>query len=92
MRRTAVAGILLASLSTVAFFSIGGRAAQQPASTQPASAATSRPVNTMCPIMSDNKIDPAVTFVYKGKVYGFCCSDCIADFKKDPEKYIAKLK
>ncbi|HAM52115.1 MAG TPA: hypothetical protein DCP92_16030 [Nitrospiraceae bacterium] len=24
---------------------------------------------------------------YKGKSYYFCCSDCIDDFKKNPDKY-----
>jgi YHS domain-containing protein len=24
---------------------------------------------------------------YKGKSYYFCCSQCVEDFKKDPDKY-----
>ena len=38
------------------------------------------------------KIDPKVTTVYKGKVIGFCCEDCIEKFNKDPEKYMKTLK
>ena len=40
----------------------------------------------------DNEVDPKVTTVYKGKVIGFCCRDCIKDFQKDPEKYMKGLK
>jgi YHS domain-containing protein len=37
--------------------------------------------------MKEDDVDPKVTYVYKGKVYGFCCKDCIDEFKKNPEKY-----
>ncbi|HVU09130.1 MAG TPA: hypothetical protein VHG89_11370 [Verrucomicrobiae bacterium] len=33
---------------------------------------------------------PIVT-VYHGQEIKFCCSDCPADFKKNPEKYMKKL-
>ena len=36
-------------------------------------------------------IDKNVHTEYKGKKVYFCCSDCIEGFKKNPEKYIAKL-
>jgi YHS domain-containing protein len=55
--------------------------------TQPAA----KPVNTKCPV-SGEPIDSAITVVQDGKTIAFCCKDCIADFKKDPEKYMAKLK
>ena len=47
----------------------------------------------ICPV-SGEEIDPKskITYEYKGKVYRFCCASCIADFKKDPEKYIRKMK
>ncbi len=32
-----------------------------------------------------------ITTVYKGQEIKFCCGDCPADFKKDPEKYMKKL-
>jgi YHS domain-containing protein len=34
--------------------------------------------------------DPVV-YNYKGTTVKFCCEDCIKDFNKDPEKYLAKL-
>ena len=32
-----------------------------------------------------------VTLVNKGQEMKFCCSDCVKDFKKDPDKYLKKL-
>ena len=31
------------------------------------------------------------TFVHDGQEIKLCCKDCLADFKKDPAKYLAKL-
>ncbi len=56
-------------------------------STQP-----SAPINKFCAIEQEHKIDPKVTYVYNGKVIGFCCPECIPEFKKDPEKYMKGLK
>ncbi len=71
-----------------------------PATSQPATAPATGPtvaengaINQFCPIQTENKIDPkGKTYTYNGKIIGFCCPDCIDDFKKDPEKYMAKLK
>ncbi|MDD5108638.1 MAG: YHS domain-containing protein [Candidatus Omnitrophica bacterium] len=48
--------------------------------------------NKICPV-SGEKIDEKlkVTYEYEGKVYNFCCSGCISEFKKDPDKYIKKV-
>jgi YHS domain-containing protein len=51
-----------------------------------------KPVNQFCPVMSDEKIDPKLTTVYQGKTIGVCCEDCIAEFHKDPEKYLKAMK
>lgn len=52
--------------------------------------------NKVCPV-SGNPIpvpgekgemgDEPVKYVYNGKVYNLCCSMCVKDFKKNPEKY-----
>jgi YHS domain-containing protein len=64
----------------------------EPATTQSA-AAENGAVNQYCAIEKDNKIDPkGKTYTYNGKVVGFCCPDCIDEFKKNPEKYMATLK
>ncbi|MDA8171970.1 MAG: YHS domain-containing protein [Nitrospiraceae bacterium] len=49
--------------------------------------------NEICPV-SGEKINPKdkVSYEYKGKIYNFCCTDCLEQFKKDPEKYINKMK
>lgn len=48
--------------------------------------------NKICPVSGEkigvNNMPPA-TFEYEGKIYHFCCSGCIEEFKKDPQKYIA---
>ncbi len=34
----------------------------------------------------------AVTLVHEGTTVKFCCDSCIPKFKKEPAKYLAKLK
>ena len=31
------------------------------------------------------------TFVHEGQEVKLCCKDCLADFNKDPQKYMAKI-
>lgn len=51
-----------------------------------------KPINKYCAVDRDDEVDPTVTYLYQGKVIGFCCEDCIPKFKKDPEKYMKDLK
>jgi YHS domain-containing protein len=61
---------------------------ETPAATQPA-----QPINKFCAVDRDNPVDSTVpTVTYKGKVIGFCCEDCVPEFKKNPEKYMKDLK
>ncbi len=46
---------------------------------------------TKCPVMG-GKIDKKFYADYKGKRVYFCCSGCLEDFKKDPDKYIKKME
>ena len=48
--------------------------------------------NKTCPV-SGEKINEKTkaTYEYKGKIYNFCCPECIDAFKKNPEKYIKKI-
>ena len=87
----------LAILAGVAAY-VSAEDTTQPAS-QPSSApattqaAANGAINQFCAVEQENKIDPkGKTYTYNGKVIGFCCPDCIDDFKKNPEKYMAKLK
>lgn len=34
----------------------------------------------------------AVAIVHEGQEIKFCCSGCVAPFKKEPQKYLGKLK
>lgn len=48
-------------------------------------------MQTICPVMGD-KIDKRYYTDYKGNRIYFCCKSCPEDFKKNPEKYMKKLK
>jgi Cu(I)/Ag(I) efflux system membrane fusion protein len=52
---------------------------------------TGRRPQTHCPVMG-GKIDRKVFTDYRGKRIYFCCPGCDATFKKDPEKYLEKLR
>jgi hypothetical protein len=56
-----------------------------------ASQDTSRAVQTKCPVMPDNDIDPEIFSVYQGKKIYFCCQLCRVAFEKEPQKYLAGL-
>ncbi|MEI8349560.1 MAG: YHS domain-containing protein [Candidatus Omnitrophota bacterium] len=51
--------------------------------------------NKICPVLGEkvgeNGMEPA-TYEYEGKIYNFCCTACIDEFKKDPAKYIKKIE
>ena len=44
-------------------------------------------------IVTDDALEAgkAYTFVRDGQEIKLCCKDCLADFEKDPKKYMAKL-
>jgi YHS domain-containing protein len=56
----------------------------------PALAADPKP-QTLCPVLGGN-INKQVYAEYQGKRIYFCCSGCITEFQKDPEKYMKKLE
>ena len=47
------------------------------------------PVNTVCPV-SGKPVDPRYKLVHEGRVIGFCCPNCPAEFSAHPEKYALK--
>jgi YHS domain-containing protein/mono/diheme cytochrome c family protein len=47
------------------------------------------PVNTVCPV-SGKPVDPRYKLVHDGRVIGFCCPNCPAEFSAHPEKYALK--
>lgn len=48
-------------------------------------------INTMCPVTTDEDVDPAFTIEYEGQTIGFCCRKCRTRFDEDPEAYLAQL-
>jgi len=43
-----------------------------------------------CPVMG-GAINKDIYTDYKGRRVYFCCSGCVDEFKKNPEKYLSKL-
>lgn len=67
------------------------------ATTAPATAPASKAVdvnNTKCLISGEavGSMGEGQTVEYKGKLYHFCCSDCVKTFNKDPDKYVKALE
>jgi len=48
-------------------------------------------VQTTCPVMVGNKIDPNIYTDYMGRRVYFCCLKCKAAFEANPEKYLERL-
>src|SRR5581483_8237980 len=51
-----------------------------------------KPVNKMCPVMPDHKVDVEVTVQYKGKTVGLCCTACQKKWNANPGAYAANVK
>ncbi len=48
-------------------------------------------INTMCPVMPDEEVDPRFTVEYEGVRVGLCCRKCRTKFEKEPTAYRANL-
>ena len=53
--------------------------------------ARAQEINTMCPVMTEEEVDPEMTITFRGKTVGFCCDICIAKFKANPDRYLPRL-
>lgn len=86
--------IIAITLAGIFVFGVFNVLAQAQETSQTSATETKAPDvgNKICPV-SGEKIDEKMkaTYEYNGKIYNFCCSACIDDFKKDPEKYIKKV-
>lgn len=47
--------------------------------------------NEMCPVMTENKVDPEIYVEYAGKRIYLCCKKCKKDFLESPELYLVNL-
>lgn len=49
--------------------------------------------NTHCLVMPDDSAEPdGPSATYKGKLYHFCCKECMGKFKESPDQYIKALE
>ena len=46
---------------------------------------------TSCPVLGGN-VDRNIFVDYKGQRIYFCCKGCDEEFKKNPDKYLEKMK
>ncbi len=81
-----VAGVLLVGLSGLQ----GCKKSEPAAPPESEEVASAEIEQTICPVMK-GAIKKSVFTEYNGKKVYFCCAGCIAKFKAEPEKYIAKL-
>lgn len=74
---------------------LAGCGASDTGSGATASAGPAKPYPLEVCLVSDEKLgsmgDPVV-LVHEGQEVKFCCDSCTPKFKKDPAKYLAKLK
>jgi len=69
-----------------------------PSTTQPSTQPSEKDAKEMkftnknCAVNQTEEIDKKTYYIYEGKKIGFCCPDCIDDFKKEPQKYLATMK
>ena len=48
-------------------------------------------INSTCPVMTDEPVDPKITLKFRGKTIAFCCERCRKKFKANPDRYLAAL-
>ena len=46
---------------------------------------------TKCVVTGEDLGDKPYVFTHNGQTVKLCCKDCLTDFNKDPDKYMAKL-
>ncbi len=49
------------------------------------------PINALCPVTTDEPVDPRFTVEYKGNAVGLCCRKCRTKFEADPEAFVANI-
>lgn len=81
--RQAMAGVRWGTLAGVAF--VTAIVALSPLGVD------AQEINKMCPVMTDEEVDPEMTITFRGKTVGFCCDICIEKFKANPDKYLPRL-
>ncbi len=86
LRITKLLTLLVVALAVVMV--VGCKKSEDETTTPPE---TGKIEQKVCPVMAGNPINKNVLVEYQGKKVYFCCNDCKAAFRKDPEKYLGKL-
>jgi YHS domain-containing protein len=81
---------LLASFASAAVKNIKAGSDDSMKNTYAGNSATTNPAG-LCPVLG-GKASKDFSYTYKGKTYYFCCAMCVAEFKKNPEKYLSRIK
>ena len=87
MKRT-ITVVLCVAMLTAAGLLAAGCQKDEPGAAAPAATAEIR--QKTCPVMGGT-IDPKVFTDHEGRRIYFCCAACVAKFKTEPAKYIAKV-
>lgn len=89
-KKFGMGSIWFASLALVVAFASCSKADDKPAA--PTTQASAYPLTT-CPVSGEKlgAMGDPVIISYQGREVRFCCSNCEAEFKKDPAKYVAML-
>lgn len=87
--RTLMPAALLA-LFALAFTGVGLGPAPGPGPA-PTAQQSPEPTNTMCPVMTDEEVDPEIFTEYQGHKVYFCCKRCLRKFERNPQEYVVNL-
>jgi len=88
--RTAGMTIVLATAFMATAILLIGCGSEEPTTTPSSGADGGEAITqTTCPVMG-GPIDKSIFVEHEGRKVYFCCQMCVATFKKDPGKYLAK--
>jgi len=94
IQRICAVGVMATSSLVMAQTDHDDGHAHEPSQEQAAlveSAPSDGPINTMCPVTTDEEVDPMFTAQYRGQTIGLCCRKCRTRFEENPEKYVSEL-
>jgi YHS domain-containing protein/uncharacterized membrane protein len=61
------------------------------ATPSPPEAGTTSEVQVMCPVLTDEKVDPDISVEYNGQTVYLCCQKCRVKFEAAPERYVSNI-
>ncbi len=49
------------------------------------------PINSKCPVLPEEDVDPSITVAWEGRTVALCCAKCQRKFLQDPQAYAPAL-